>query len=97
MNDEYNGWTNYATWRVQLEYFADSKLGDFVGNKLIPISDLESLLKEHIEEIIESTTKEGCLARGWAMAFIDDVRWSEIADYLITADNEAEPSEGEEE
>lgn len=90
----HNGWANYATWRVQLEYFADCKLGDFTGGRLTTISDLESMLKEHIEEIIESTTQEGCLARGWAMAFIDDVRWREIADYLL----EAEPDEeGEDE
>jgi hypothetical protein len=95
--EQYNGWANYATWRVQLEYFADCKLGDFTGGRLTTISDLESMLKEHIEEIIEGATKEGLLgnlARGWAMAFIDDVRWREIADYLL----EAEPDEeGEEE
>jgi hypothetical protein len=90
----HNGWANYATWRVQLEYFSYTKLNDFTGNRLITISDLEHILKDHIEEIIESTTQEGCLARGWAMAFIDDVRWREIADYLL----EAEPDEeGEDE
>jgi len=64
---DYNGWTNYATWRVNLEMFDGS--GD--------VWTADSA-KEWVQEVIESTTTEG-VARDYAMAFIDEVNWHEIA------------------
>ena len=93
MTNEYNGWYNYATWRVQLEYFADRNLKDFTGGQLVSISDLCAILKDHIEEIIDINSDPGSLVHGWAMAFIDDVRWSDIADHLIVADDESNNTE----
>ena len=87
-NEEYNGWHNYSTWRVQTEYFADRNLKDFTGGRLVSISDLEPLLKDHIEEIIDINSDPGSLVHGWANAFIEDVRWSEIAEHLIDGDND---------
>ena len=29
MNGKYNGWTNYATWRVQLEIFDSMHVEDY--------------------------------------------------------------------
>jgi hypothetical protein len=84
---DYNGWHNYSTWRVQTEYFADRNLKDFTGGRLVSISDLCAILKDHIEEVIGHDPC-GLLVQGWANAFIEDVRWSEIADHLIEADEE---------
>jgi len=90
---EYNGWTNYETWRVQLEYFADRELNDFTGGRLIPFTDLCAILKDHIEEIIDLGSDPGSLVHGWAMAFIADVNWRDIADCLIEADKAEDTSD----
>lgn len=68
MNDmKYNGWTNYATWRVNLEMFDGSDL----------YWTAESA-RDFVEEIIIDSTPEG-VARDYALAFISDVNWHEIA------------------
>jgi hypothetical protein len=54
-------------------------------------SDLVADLKAHAEELIEATSTEGPgIARDYAMAFISDVNWHEIAQHLIDAAKEAE-------
>jgi len=63
----YNGWTNYATWRINLEMF-DGSEDTWTADSA----------KEWVEEVIESTTTEG-VARDYAMAFVNEVNWHEIA------------------
>lgn len=65
----YNGWTNYATWRVNLEMFDGS-----------PDTYTAESAREWVEEIIYSTTDEG-VARDYALAFLGDVNWHEIAEH----------------
>jgi hypothetical protein len=74
----YNGWTNYATWRVNLEMFDGSE-------------DTWSAdsAREFVEEIIYSTTDEG-IARDYALAFIADVNWYEIAAHYQEEESEEE-------
>jgi len=94
----YNGWTNYATCRVNLELFDGLVLTD-----LLPIADSEpksyfngaefySVLmdtcKNYAEELIDATSNEG-LARDYALAFLSDVNWYEIAKHMIDAYAEA--------
>jgi hypothetical protein len=67
MDKTYNGWTNYATWRVNLELF-DGSEEFFTADSA----------KEFAEEIIYSTTTEG-VARDYALAFLSDVDWYQIA------------------
>lgn len=84
--ETYNGWTNYATWRVNLEHFdgvnfvRDDVWGD-------TIADFADQLKGDVEtRIDESATGEphensprDSLAHQYAHAFISDVNWYEIA------------------
>jgi len=81
----YNGWTNYATWRVNLEIFDGMTLEDF-GYEAVQESydfdHLEDVLKEYAEEAIEQTSTPG-LARDYALAFLSDVHWLQIAGHLI--------------
>lgn len=79
----YNGWTNYATWRVNLEMFDGLDPRDMGWQGLEPY-DLAPILRDYAEEIIESTAPEG-LARGYAMAFVDNVNYREIAELLLEA------------
>ena len=79
-NTTYNGWTNYATWRVNLEIFDGM---DGVGFDLDQEPyDLGHDLKSYAEELIDATSQEG-LARDYALAFLNDVNWREIAQHMI--------------
>jgi hypothetical protein len=76
----YNGWTNYATWRVNLELidgidpWEDLNLG---GDACA----LAEGLKAHCEEIV-SDGAEG-LALDYALAFLSEVNFWEIADHMM--------------
>ena len=72
--ETYNGWTNYATWRVNLEIF-DGLYSDMEGEKVTAES-----CKEYAEEVL-SENGEG-LALDYARAFMANVNWQEIADHL---------------
>jgi len=79
---KHNGWTNYATWRVNLEIFDGMTLEDLGFDFKADIFDIESALQEYAESIIEMTSQAG-LARDYALAFLSDVNWLEIANRLI--------------
>jgi hypothetical protein len=74
-NTTHNGWTNYATWRVNLEMFDGSET----------YWTAESA-REFVEEIIIDSTPEG-VARDYALAFISDVNWQEIAEHYQDEEN----------
>lgn len=94
----YDGWTNYATWRVNLEIFDGATPRDITGRALPTVSDLRHALQEHAEEIIEMASSDG-LARDYALAFLSDVDWWEIANHMLAdyADETDEETETEEE
>ena len=77
----YNGWTNYATWRVNLEIFDGLDPRDMGWSRLDKY-DLSLILREHAEELIVLTSPEG-LARDYAMAFVDNVNYREIAEMML--------------
>lgn len=95
MNTEktYNGWTNYATWRVNLEVFDGLNLRDHF-EEVPPLNEVASWAQGYAEELLDAAMAEpvGIRSRmltpcdivsGWASAFLDDVNWYEIADHLI--------------
>jgi hypothetical protein len=80
---KYNGWTNYATWRVNLEVFDGfDPFDNFSDNQANMMEWLPDTLKEYAEEIIEQTSSEG-FARDYARAFLSDVNWFEIAEHMF--------------
>ena len=89
MTNKYNGWTNYATWRINLEIFDGMDISEMCWKELDRY-ELAERLKDSAIELIEETG-EG-LAVDYALAFIDDVNWREIADSMIEtyADDETE-------
>lgn len=101
MDDKnYNGWTNYATWRVNLEIFDGILISEWFHpkNGRPDESDVAEYLKDYVEELIASETqanaREG-VSRGYALAFLNGVNWHEIAQHLLD-DIEWEEDENEE-
>lgn len=52
MSTEYNGWSNYATWRINLEIFDGQTAQDIDGKRCHSPSELKDTLKEYAEELI---------------------------------------------
>ena len=70
---EYNGWTNYATWRVNLEI-----LGDIEFENKTSADDL----KEIVEDVVFSQyelSNGSHLVEDYARAFVSEVNFYEIA------------------
>lgn len=87
MDDKtYNGWTNYATWRVNLEIIDGISWvkEDISGSEdKLTISDIMDFMRDvAFQAVTEHGTLEG-LAVDYAMAFLDDVNWAEIARQVI--------------
>lgn len=70
-NETHNGWTNYATWRVNLEIF-DGMDDDSFHNMGA------GEVKEYAEEMIFQDVHWNSLAGGYIRAFLADVNWHEI-------------------
>lgn len=87
---KHNGWANYATWRVQLELWdgydwTESDYRD--GTGFSSPHDLADYLKDATIEFIENSFNQDSshqvnTVSGWAVAFIDDVNWIELAENI---------------
>lgn len=86
MSDKtYNGWTNYATWRVNLEIFDGLEQSEMFDLTL-PVEQLRHVLQDYAEELIEMSVSDPNapnLALDYAMIFIREVNWYEIAEHMI--------------
>jgi len=88
-DNKYNGWTNYATWRVNLELFDSFDPYEILGRSLDDDAyNIGLCLKEYAEETILSQCGDGGLnqqnlAAEYALAFINQVNWTEIAEHKI--------------
>jgi hypothetical protein len=82
MSTSYNGWTNYATWRVNLEIFDGIDPTEMHWHKLDRF-DLADALQEYAAEVV--TMGASGLALDYAIAFMADVNFREIADAMRDA------------
>jgi len=88
MSERYNGWTNYATWRINLEmveadgYF--TALEDWHPTSTVDDLkyDLAQVIKDNCIDILREEHGDG-LTLNYALAFIDDVNWREIASHIV--------------
>ena len=79
----YNGWHNYATWRIALEWF-----DDFNPNKYeTDVYQLSQQLRQYVEETLEQTSVQSQIVLDYALAFTSEVNWYEIAQHLIDEEN----------
>ena len=91
----YNGWTNYATWRINLEIFDGMRLEDFHTNNLDAFS-----FGQELDEYAYEVVLAGCgnsLAESYAREFMSDVNWTEIASAMIETYKDENIEEDEEE
>ena len=81
----YNGWTNYATWRVGLEIFDGlNPIEDWgLEGETLTESELAELLQEHAEEVIFEGSEKRNFADSYAEAFLSEVNWYEIARHKL--------------
>jgi len=93
--NEYNGWANYATWRVNLEmiderqehYFEEIQSmidGKKTFNTLNLTRWLSDLLREDVEEFLSCETySDNNLCLDYAIAFISECNFWEIAEHML--------------
>ena len=93
--EKYNGWTNYATWRVNLEILDGyetniesdpEEYAKFVNDGQISeeqqnemIYQMMQELQSVVEEVMDSYDTES-IVRSFADAFLEDVNYYEIAE-----------------
>jgi hypothetical protein len=82
--ESYNGWANYATWRVNLEVFD----GFDPDGQWQTAEDCEEMVCGDDGWVLEGVTG---LARDYARAFLADVDWQEIADAINEAHELTDP------
>ena len=73
MNKGYNGWTNYATWRVNLEIIDGIEIDTIICAEYI---------KEYVEDVVFGQYELGNgshLVEDYARAFVSEVNFYEIS------------------
>lgn len=92
-DNTYNGWTNYATWRINLEIFDCWSLDDY-KDAFLGLQDayaLSKCLEDYAQEMLELDCGNK-LTLDYADAFLSEVNWYEIAE-KITEQYNAEQTE----
>lgn len=85
----YNGWTNYATWRVNLEIVDDlvNHSPEEYRERFLerPTTyQLAAYLQNEVEELLfEDQPSEHNLVADYARAFLADVDWYAIAEHVL--------------
>jgi hypothetical protein len=76
--NEYNGWSNYATWRVNLELFSDMDYEDYFDE----FPNVE-MLEDYVEHVVfENYNDTLGLVEDYARAFLSNVNYFEIYDHM---------------
>ena len=74
MKEKYNGWTNYATWRINLE---------IIDGIEIETKTCAATIKEIIDDVVFSQYDGmNSLMYDYASAFISEVNFYEIAENI---------------
>jgi hypothetical protein len=83
MSKKYNGYTNYATWRVNMEI-----LGDVIFEEKVSVNDLKEIVEDCVFRNPSTCVQNGTscdtpyLVEDYARAFISQVNFYEIANLI---------------
>ena len=78
--ETYNGWTNYATWRINLELFDPYQFDPDAYETEQDEKATAQYLADLCEEIVIEGTNDLCAS--YARAFLDQVNFYEIAQHI---------------
>jgi hypothetical protein len=88
MTEQYNGWANYETWRVNLEMLDGMTVEDFgYEPRDLDTDDYETIerladsLEMYVCEMVEQDAKG--FALDLAQSFLAKVDWMEIAEHMV--------------
>jgi len=75
-DNKYNGWSNYATWRINLEIIGDM---DWYETEHVDVDYLQEL----VENIVFENLYPTCLMEDYARAFLNEVNYHEILESIL--------------
>jgi hypothetical protein len=84
--NSYNGWSNYATWRVSMEMFDGFDVQDAYPAEVAEndIYGLSLQLEGYADNIVCDPFADSRLfAVDYARAFLQGVNWYEIAEHML--------------
>lgn len=76
----YNGYTNYATWRLSLEWIDGNEetFSDII--KGMGTSDSIDAIRDYVEESLSYDADDSTMVYQYAISFLSDVNWYEIVE-----------------
>jgi hypothetical protein len=78
----YNGWTNYATWLVNMDMFTCLTISDFYPDTVPDILEFTRFLEQYVIDTLDDDN-QNTICISYALAFVSNVNWYEIAEHLI--------------
>ena len=75
--EKYNGWSNYATWRINLELFSDIDVTDYFDE--LPTTEM---LEEYVENVVFDYAGHFGIVEDYARAFLNNVNYYEILEHI---------------
>ena len=91
MSERYNGWSNYETWRINLEMFNGYDVSDILADYDLADGDqdkAERQLASHLESMADEILDMDCPSRSGfaydlAQSFLSKVNFYEIAEHMV--------------
>ena len=77
IKNDYNGWTNYATWRINLELFSDMEVADYFDE--LPTIEM---LEDYVENVVFDHSGHFGIMEDYARAFLCNVNYYEILEHI---------------
>ena len=74
----YNGWANYATWRINLEIFDGNEYITELASQCEDVYKFSETLKQYVLDFLWENCTEPTV-QGWANGFVSDCNFYEIA------------------
>tara|TARA_B110000305_G_scaffold240002_1_gene309315 strand:+ start:1832 stop:2212 length:381 start_codon:yes stop_codon:yes gene_type:complete len=85
MDTKHNGWTNYATWRINLEMIGDQEFHrDEAYIDECKNGDTYKLSLAMQDYVLDSLSSDDSLTYDYACAFVAEVNFYEIAEHIIS-------------
>jgi hypothetical protein len=78
----YNGWTNYATWRINLEVFDCDEFLQDLSKDCKTVAEFADALKQYVQDFLwENSNVPNSIILGWADGFVSQCNFYEIAQH----------------